>query len=380
MHSNRSGIGGSTGSCSHDDPRSSMPYRQRRGMIVDMSWMIYGANGYTGELIAREAVARGHKPVLAGRNESALLRLADALGTEIRVFGLEDAAALDRGLDGIDAVVHAAGPFVHTSGPMVDACLRTKTHYLDVTGEIAVFEAVMRRQEDARAAGVALVPGVGFDVVPSDCLAAMLSRKLPDATHLELAFMGKGGTASRGTLKTMIEGMPHGGAIRRDGRITKVPTAWDAKEIPFSCGARYAMTIPWGDVSTAYHSTGIPNIRVYSGAPRKAVKRMRMMRPFFSLLKIGVLRRLFQSFAERKEGPDAAMRERARMYLWGQVSAPGVEPVSMTMETPEGYALTAMTAVRSLERVLSGIGPGAWTPSNAFGAEFVTEFEGVVVG
>lgn len=346
-------------------------------MMLPMTWMIYGANGYTGELIAREALARGHKPLVAGRSEPALRRLTGELGLEMRLFGLDEETALDRGLEGVDAVVHAAGPFVHTSRPMVDACLRTGTHYLDITGEIAVFEAVMRRASEAKTSGVALLPGVGFDVVPSDCLAAMLVAKLPGATHLELAFTGKGGTASRGTLKTMIEGIHLGGAIREDGKIRKVPTAWDAKDIPFSCGVRHAMTIPWGDVSTAWHSTGIPNIRVYSGAPRGTVRRMRLARPFFPILGLKPVRRLLQAIAEKKQGPDEAMRERARMYLWGQVSRAGGEPVTMTMETPEGYALTAMTAVRSVERVLSGIAPGAWTPSKAFGAEYIREFDGV---
>lgn len=346
-------------------------------MMLSMTWMIYGANGYTGELIAREALARGHKPLVAGRNEPALRRLTDELGLEMRLFGLDDPTALDRGLEGVDAVVHSAGPFVHTSRPMVDACLRTGTHYLDITGEIAVFEAVMRRAGEAKTSGVALLPGVGFDVVPSDCLAAMLAAKMPGATHLELAFTGKGGTASRGTLKTMIEGIHLGGAIREDGKIRKVPTAWDAKDIPFSCGVRHAMTIPWGDVSTAWHSTGIPNIRVYSGAPRRTVRRMRLARPLFPILGLKPVRRLLQAIADKKQGPDKAMRERARMYLWGQVSRAGAEPITMTMETPEGYALTAMTAVRSVERVLSGIAPGAWTPSKAFGAEYIREFDGV---
>ncbi len=344
-----------------------------------MTWMIYGANGYTGELIAREAMARGHAPVLAGRNAQAIGRLATELGLPSRLFDLDDDAALDRGLEGINLVVHSAGPFIHTSRPMVSACLRTGTHYLDITGEIAVFEAVMARNDEAKHAGVALVPGVGFDVVPSDCLAAMLAAKMPDATHLELAFIGKGGGVSRGTLRTMIEGLHLGGAIRVDGKIRPVPTAWDARDIPFSCGVRHAMTIPWGDVSTAWHSTGIPNIRVYSGTPRSVVKRMRMLRPLFPLLGVKPLRRFLQALAGRKQGPDESMRERGRMYLWGQVSKNDGEPLTMTMETPEGYRLTALTTVRSVERILTGIEPGAWTPSKAFGAEFVMEIEGVVM-
>ena len=335
------------------------------------NWMIYGANGYTGQLIVREAVKRGHKPILAARSAAAIEQLALELSLTTRAFALDDAAALDKALAGVDAVVHCAGPFVHTSAPMVDACLRTNTHYLDITGEIAVFEAILRRGDEATRAGVALLPGVGFDVVPSDCLAALLAARMPDATALELAFYTKGGTISRGTLRTMIEGIHEGGAIRRDGSIVRVPTAWDSKDIPFDCGTRHAMTIPWGDVSTAWHTTKIPNIRVYAAASPRSVARMRRMRPILPIFAFTPLRRLLQTVAGRKQGPDAQARERASVHLWGQVSKPGAQPVTMTMCTAEGYRFTAEAAVASVERIMSGaVAPGAWTPARAFGAGF----------
>ncbi len=225
--------------------------------------MIYGANGYTGELIAREAVKRGERPVLAGRNAAAIEPLARELGLEWRAF---DLARPD--LSGVQLVLHCAGPFMHTSRPMVDACLAAGVHYLDITGEIAVFEAVFRRDAEARQRRVTLLPGVGFDVVPTDCLAAQLHAELPDANELWLAFFTRSGV-SRGTLRTMIEGAGLGGAIRRDGRIKVVPQMYDVQEIPFTSGPKLAMTIPWGDISTAYRSTGIPNIRVYSSQPKR---------------------------------------------------------------------------------------------------------------
>src|SRR3954449_4542055 len=224
-------------------------------------WMIYGANGYTGELIAREAVRRGQKPILGGRNAEKLATLANELGLESRAFPLDAPQ-----LDGIEAVLHCAGPFVHTSAAMVRACIAAGAHYLDITGEIPVFESIMAMTDDAARAGVTLIPGVGFDVVPTDCLAAMLAARRPGATELELAFYSPGAEISRGTLKTMIESIGDGGAIRENGKIVRVPPAFDAKEIPFSIAPRMAMTIPWGDVSTAFHTTGIPNIRVYTAA------------------------------------------------------------------------------------------------------------------
>jgi short subunit dehydrogenase-like uncharacterized protein len=340
-------------------------------------WMLYGANGYTGELIAREAVRRGHRPILAGRNPAKIEALARELGCEWRAFDLDDAA---KQLDGILAVLHCAGPFSHTSRPMVRACLDVGACYLDITGELAVFESIMRLDEEAKRRGVALIPGVGFDVVPTDCLAAMLAHRLPDADELLLAFCPKGTTVSRGTAKTMLEGIGEGGAIRRDGRIVRVPVAFDAREIPFACGTRTSMTIPWGDVSTAFHSTGIPNIRVYTATPPKTVKRLRFARRLLPILSFRPLNRLLQKIADRRPGPSAEMRTSGRMYLWGRASNRAGEEVSMTMTTPEGYAFTVLSACNAVERLLaSDVRAGSWTPSRYFGESFVLSVPGITV-
>jgi short subunit dehydrogenase-like uncharacterized protein len=347
-----------------------------------MPWMIYGANGYTGELVAREAVRRGLSPVLAGRSAEAVRRLAGELGLASRAFSLDDRGGTAAELYGVEAVLHCAGPFRHTSAPMVRACLATRAHYLDITGEIDVFEAVLARGEEARRAGVALLPGVGFDVVPSDCLAARLAAALPDASELALAFWAAGGSTSRGTLKTMIEGLPHAGAVRRNGRIVSVPIAWDAREIDFGTGRRWTMTIPWGDVSTAWHSTGIPNIRVYTAASPARIRRLKRLAPLLPLAGWKPVKRLALSWVERRvTGPSPEQRQSGRMYLWGEVRNAAGRTVTATVETPEGYRFTAIAAVESMARVLAGkVQPGAWTPSRAFGADYVGELPGVVVG
>ena len=335
-------------------------------------WLIYGANGYSGALIAREAVRRGHRPILAGRDAAKLEPLARELGCDVRTFGLD---AVDLG--GVGLVLHCAGPFTITSAPMVDACLRAGAHYVDITGEIPVFEAILRRDAEAKARGVTLLPGAGFDVVPTDCLAAMLAERLPDATELLLAFYPKGSALSRGTTRTMIESIGDGGAIRRDGRIVRVPPAYDVRAIPFSCGERMAMTIPWGDVSTAYHTTGIPNIRVYVAASPKAIARMRRLRRLLPLLSPKPVRRLLQRIAAPKSGPDERQRAAGRVYLWGAVSN-GAESRSMTMTTPEGYAFTIASAANIVERILAGAPAGAFTPAKLFGVELVSTVPGVL--
>jgi short subunit dehydrogenase-like uncharacterized protein len=339
------------------------------------SWLLYGANGYTGELIARRAVAAGERPVLAGRGMEAVGRLAAELGLDARVFALDDPAAVGRGLDGMKAVLHCAGPFSRTAAAMADGCLRARVHYLDITGEIEVFEGMAARHEGARRAGVTLLPGVGFDVVPSDGLAAHLHRRLPSATHLALGFQGSA-RLSRGTATTMAENLHRGGAVRRDGRIVAVPAAWKTRVIDFGAGPVPAITIPWGDVATAYHTTGIPNVEVYMAAPRAMRVFLKMARPIGPLLGT----RPVQSFLKRRiqsgpPGPSAEHRARARSRLWGEARDASQVVVSR-LDTLEGYELTSRTALLAVQRVVAGgVAAGFQTPGRAFGPDFILAVE-----
>jgi short subunit dehydrogenase-like uncharacterized protein len=275
-------------------------------------------------------------------------------------------------LVGVTLVLHAAGPFFRTSKPMVQACLAAGTHYLDITGEIAVFEGCKGQHEKAVAAGIVIMPGVGFDVVPTDCLAARLSEQLRGASLLELAFAGGGGF-SRGTLKTMVLGSPQGGAIRRDGQIVRVPAGWRTQVIPFRDRARLGVTIPWGDVSTAFWSTKIPNIHTYLALPRSAIRSMKLMRFVSPLLAVAPVQRLVeQQIDQRVSGPSAELRATARMHVWGRVTHADGRSVEGTAETPEGYRLTALAAVESARRVLVSAPPSGYhTPSSAFGSTFL---------
>ena len=343
--------------------------------------LIYGANGYTGRLIVARALARGLRPVVSGRNATEIAALARETGLESRPASLDDPAALDVAMAGCGAVIHSAGPFSHTSRAMVDACMRNRVHYLDITGEITVFETLASkpRSSEAAGAGVMLLPGAGFDVVPSDCLAAHLHRRLPDATRLTLAFSGGTGL-SRGTATTMIENIERGGAIRRGGKITPVPAAWRRRDIDFGDRTRHVVSLPWGDVSTAFHSTGIPNIEVYTAAPRSAVRGMILSRYIGWLLATPPVQTYFKDrIRSRVPGPSELQRATAEARLWGEAWNDDGRRVVSRLRTPDGYSLTALTAVAAAEKVLAGgAKPGFQTPSLAFGADFILEIEGTV--
>ncbi|MEO8459465.1 MAG: saccharopine dehydrogenase NADP-binding domain-containing protein [Dokdonella sp.] len=349
-----------------------------------MQWMIYGANGYTGKLIAAEAKARGLMPILAGRSDS-VAALAQEHGFTHRRFDLDDGDAVRAGLDGIDLVLHCAGPFSATSAPMLEGCLEARAHYLDITGEIDVFAHCHAQDARARQRGIVVLPGAGFDVVPTDCLAAMLKSELPTATHLVLAFEAGGGP-SPGTAKTSVEGLGKGGRARIDGEVKRVPLAWKtrtflrpANEPGQPAEERTAMTIPWGDVYTSYVSTGIPNVEVYMGVAPSTIARLRKLRKLGPLLGTSLVQWFLKRGVTRSvRGPSDNKRAKTVTHVWGEVRDEAGREVKRQLVVPNGYTLTVTASLGIVEHLLKGTDASGYrTPSQLMGAEYVLSLPGV---
>jgi short subunit dehydrogenase-like uncharacterized protein len=340
-------------------------------------WLLYGATGYTGSKIAQQAVKRGLRPILGGRGDGARTLAAD-LGLPVRMFSLDDAAAVRGALDGVHVVLHCAGPFSATAAPMIDACLATGVHYLDITGEIAVFELAAGRDAAARERRVVLCPGVGFDVVPTDCLAAALHVALPDATHLCLGF-DTDSPLSAGTVKSMVEGLAHGGKVRRAGQIVDVPFAYAVRQIDFGRGTRTAMTIPWGDVSTAFHTTGIADIDCFMATPPTAAKiagRLNWSRP---LLRRAPVQHLLKRLVDRRvHGPSEQQLAKLSTWVWGEVRNARGDVRVARLKTANGYALTIDSALAVTQHLLdqASTDGGFYTPSRLCGRALVERLPG----
>jgi len=348
--------------------------------------MLYGATGYTGRLIAEEAVSRGHRPVLAGRSAEKLAPLAERLGLQWRAFGLEDPAAVRAGLEGMSAVLHAAGPFTRTSRPMVDGCLSVGAHYLDITGEVPVFVEIFSRDAEARAAGVCLLPGVGFDVVPSDCLLAHVSARVGGARTLELALAAVG-KPSGGTARSAVELLPRGNLERRDGRLVQVPFLRDAREIPFPGRTAWALPSPLADLETAAHSTGAVDIRTWLAVAARVGQAVNspltgpLLRAGLGLLRGAmrlepVKRAVGAAVHGANEGPDARARAQGKSFLWARAEGAGGRTAEATLVTLEGYELTKLASVRAVEAVLGAGVSGARTPSQVMGVDAVLALPG----
>ena len=344
-----------------------------------MKFLLYGAYGYTGELIIRYAKDYGLEPILAGRREEALKPLSAKFGYQYKVIDINDGTALRSALKEVKVVIHAAGPFQFTAKQMVEACLDAGTHYLDINGDILVFEMLKQYDEKAKEKGIMIMPGVGFDVVPTDCTALFLKKLLPDAIDLKLAFATLGGSISHGTAMTMANRLGHPGLRRKNGKIIPSPLGRKGMWIDFGVKKLFVMSIPWGDVSTAYFTTGIPDIETFTGISPGTYRILKLQPAFNWILRTNLFRNFIKKkISQRPAGPSDEMRKYAVSLVWGQATNPAGKTATVRLKGPEGYTLTTHSSLLIAKKVLQGVYlTGYRTPANVYGEDLVMEIPGV---
>jgi short subunit dehydrogenase-like uncharacterized protein len=343
-----------------------------------MEWMIYGANGYTGELIAREAKRQGMIPVLAGRSAAKIAALASELKLSSKAFRLEAPAEIVAALGGFRLVLNCAGPFSKTADAMMRACIAAKTHYLDITGEIDVLEGAHRFDAEAKAAGVVLCPGAGFDVVPTDCIALMLKKALPEAREIALGFEVSGRAVSAGTAKTLVESLGKSGRVRRAGRIVDCPLGRGLRRIDFGRGAKLAMPIPWGDVASAFYTTGIPNITVFTPISPVSASIARLTTASGPILQSSRLQNwLTKKFEKDVRGPRIATGDASPSFVWGEAKDARGRSHAIRIVTLNGYSLTVFSSLALAQHVMSNAcPPGCWAPAGLTRENFILSLPG----
>ena len=340
--------------------------------------LLYGATGYTGQLIARAAKTAALPLILAGRNHDKLQSVAATLGFPYRTAPLEDELRLRSMLQNVNVVINAAGPFSETAQPLVDACLQRGVHYLDVTGEISVFAALFQRGDAARHRQVMLMPGVGHVIVPSDCLAAHVGRRLPGACHLRLA-ISQPDFISRGSLRTMLTLLSEHIQVRRQGRLTTVPIGSLRRDFDFGRGPSACTAVSWPDVFTAFHSTGIPNITAYSEATALEQWAYTVGGRLAPFIRGASWKELWQAqSAFLPDGPLEKTRCGSVRTIVAEVEDRQGRRTGARLHTPDGYTFTGTTVLAVVTRVLAGeVESGFHTPGQLFGADFVLALDGV---
>jgi short subunit dehydrogenase-like uncharacterized protein len=338
--------------------------------------LLYGAYGYTGRLAAELAAAKKLDVVLAGRNKDALAALGDRLSLPTRVVGLDDPKRLSEVLKDVTCVVHMAGPFATTSPPMLNACLATQTNYIDITGEIEVFEAMWSREDEIKRAGITVVPGAGFDVVPSDCLAGYVAGKLERPVSLIIALRGLE-SVSQGTLRTAIRQVSKPVLCRRAGAIVALDDR-SPRWIDFGSGDEPCVPVSWGDVATAFHSTGVGNITVYFRRTKLLRSADILGKLFGPLLRSRIGQRGLAAIVRSlPEGPSQSERIGHRGTIWAAAIDCSGRSFKASLSTPDAYDFAANSALEISSRISSlPTAVGLVTPSQAFGADFVLSLPG----
>jgi short subunit dehydrogenase-like uncharacterized protein len=315
--------------------------------------LIYGATGYTGRMAAQRAKALGLTFEIGGRSHQPLAALAAQLDVPYRVFDTgADAAGF---LSGISVLLNVAGPFAHTAEGLMRACLQTGVDYLDITAEINVYRLAERLGAQAKDAQVMLLPGVGWDVVPTDSLAAHVARRVDKPAALSIALQVPG-SMSRGSARSVSEIIGAGVMARVDGELVATPDA-QPRHFDFGEGPVLCVPLSFGDLVTAWHSTGIANISMYVHLSGEAFPEGDL-----SLL---------------PDGPDAEERAKHPAHAAVEITGGDGSVARSFIDTVNGYAYTPLAAVEAARRVLKGERrPGFATPVQVFGGGFAESITG----
>jgi len=341
--------------------------------------LLYGATGYTGREVAQR-LAGGLELVLAGRDEARVRALALSLDLPWRAFDLVDVGRIAEALSDIDVVLHAAGPFELTAGPMIDACLATRTHYLDLAGEWTVFHDAMALDAAARAAGVMVMPGVGLTIVATDCLLALAKATWPDTERLRLG-ISRAQVITRGSVASASRLLSPDVLIRRGGELVTVPAASLTHAFDFGNGLRETVALSWADVVTGGFTTGVGDIEVYSELDWGQRASFRASALAMRLTGVGAWRQAAGAFAAAwPSKPSEEARRDARFVMVAEALDPWRRTRRLRMRTLDGYSVSVATAAAAVERVLAGdASPGFETPARVFGPRFILERGGAII-
>lgn len=336
--------------------------------------LLYGATGFSGRLLTQCLLEQGIDVVLAGRNEARLAELARRWKLDFRVFSLDDPAQIEASLDTMQVVLHAAGPFTRTGLPMISACIRTGTHYLDLAGEWPLFQQAMDHSDRAAANGVMLMPGIGFSIVASDCLLAMALARFPEAVALRLALSAPD-VMSRGTFRSLMGLTSSTVMVRRNGTPTCMPAGSLSRCFDFGAGLRKAVAVTWPDVFISQVTHGIATLEVYAQADWPVQFAYRAGSSMAPLHQSALGQRLLDLLSQGwPEAPSATQRQRSGFTLVVEAEDRWRRCRSLRIQTPDGYTVTGATATAIVGRVLKGhVAPGFQSPAHLYGGSLLED-------
>jgi short subunit dehydrogenase-like uncharacterized protein len=311
--------------------------------------MIYGATGYTGRMAALRASDIGLDPVLAGRDGELLRALASDLGVLHRVSSLDDEDQVQLVLKGVDILLNCAGPFARTARPLMAACLKTGTHYLDIAAELDSYQLAGKMNDEAMEAGVMLMPGCGGSVAMLGSLAAHAVERVSYPVSLRIA-LHVSGAMSRGSAISASQNLTAQCLMRKADALTPRDPG-ELRDFNFGNNQASCFPVTLPDLITIAHQTGIPDIETYIHVSGDAFPE--------------------GDLAALSDGPNLQEREANRYQAAVEVLDRYGTTTRAFLDTVNGYTFTPLAAIEAARRVLDGeFQPGFQTPVGLFGSGF----------
>jgi short subunit dehydrogenase-like uncharacterized protein len=318
--------------------------------------LIYGATGHTGTLICNEAARRGINFEIAGRSEDKLSELAAQLNVPYHVFQVQETAGWEAALKGKTALLNIAGPFSETAEWAMEACIKFKVHYFDITAEVDIYRLTESKDEAAKAAGIMLLSGAGL-FASYDPLVLHTVKRVENPVAIRAAFKYSGGFTP-GSIASSANIVNAGILVRKGGEIKKlngsVPAVFDFGNRPEEC-----FPTPLGGVILCYKSTGIPDIEEY----------FQMALPAASgeAATVGI-----------SKTPDTDESSEERSKIVAEVTGENGEVVRSMIDMPSGYMPTVTSSIAIVSRALDGsYKTGFQSPASAYGEELLDSLSNV---
>ena len=311
--------------------------------------LLLGAAGSSGQLVARELADRGLSVLLSGRRLEPLAETAGELsarGAVVDSMALDvtDAAAVRAAAARARLVLTTVGPFVRYGGPVLDACLDARVHYVDIANELTAVRQVLDRNAEAEERGITAVTGAGFGPGGTESLVLGLVEELGETPDLvRVATVPANSHVSPGVRETIAALLPEGATTYVDGALVRAQFGTGATVLDFGGVRRTMLPGPAGDLEVARLASGAANLSAYFADPSQRVDS-----DGYSY-----------AYAEVVAGSDRRLAAQAR--------------------AGDGVKAGAAFAAEVARRVLAGVAPGAWTPGRLFGKDLFPAVTGATV-
>ncbi|QJR82863.1 hypothetical protein CA267_013400 [Alteromonas pelagimontana] len=312
--------------------------------------MIYGAYGYTGAMITEQLSILGQNIIVAGRDESKLNVIKEKFNVPSKVFSLGSEHELARILKDIDIIINCAGPFNRTVRPLMRAAIKNNTHYLDISAELDSYYLAEALDEEAKAAGVLLMPGCGGSVAMIGCLTAFAKKQMPNPVEARVA-LHVSGSMSRGSAISASDYLTPTLIVRHAHELTETEDSV-TRTFNFGKGMVDCVPVSLPEVITLWAQNRIADISTYVHVSGEAF-------PTGDLSSLPA-------------GPTEQERENNRYQAAVQLTDVDGNEVHAMLDTLNGYSVTPRAAALAVKNIANGnVKAGFRTPSEMFGSSFI---------